>query len=321
MIVLFANDHQQHDPAFELYDGRQEPYAEKAERITKLLSACKQLGLPLHELTNTPDAAVVKAMHDSVYVNYIRSKSGGIAEHDQLIPSVFIKDTYTPLTRHTYKAALTSAGIAMSGAEKLQRGEHNTVYALCRPPGHHAEHNAMSGYCYFNNAALAAQELSKHGKVAILDVDYHHGNGTQHLFYDRSDVMYVSLHADPSIAFPYSSGFAEETGTGDGKGFTRNFPLSPDTTPEQYTQTLDLAIEVVREFEPAYVVLSLGFDTYKHDPIGNLNLNEETYNAIGELLADNLPRPTLIVQEGGYNINKLGELAKHFFTGYIKLQA
>lgn len=317
MIVLFANDHQHHNPAFEVYDGRQEPYAEKAERITKLLDACTQLDLLLHEIASSPDSAVLEALHDSVYVDYIRTKSSDVPEDDQLMPSVFIKDTYTPLTRYTYQAALTSAGIALDGAQKLWNGEHDVAYALCRPPGHHAEHNAMSGYCYFNNAALATQELSKHGKVAILDIDYHHGNGTQHLFYDRSDVMYVSLHADPTTAFPYSSGFADETGVREGEGFTRNFPLSPDTTPEQYIQTLTQATEVVRAFRPDYVVLSLGFDTYKHDPIGGLGLLEETYHTIGGLLANKIPQPTLIVQEGGYNIDKLGELAKNFFGGYM----
>lgn len=316
MVVLFANDYKLHDPKFEIYDGRQESYAEKPERIAQLFDACLRMGLPVEEVTQMPELSLIESLHDTKYISYLRTKSENVQDGDQLMPSVFIRDTYTPLMRHTYQAALKSAGIAIAGAEKLLDGQ-SKVYALCRPPGHHAESNAMGGYCYFNNAGLAANILSKHGKVAILDIDYHHGNGTQSLFYDRNDVLYVSLHADPSKAFPYISGFSDETGVRGGQGFNHNFALSPDTKLPQYLETLTEATKRINDFNPDYVVLSLGFDTYEDDPIAGLGLTEDDYQPLGELLADKLQRPTLIVQEGGYNVDMLGGLAEKFFKGYL----
>jgi acetoin utilization deacetylase AcuC-like enzyme len=316
MVVLFANDYKLHDPKYEVYDGRQEPYAEKPERITQLLEACLRMGFPVEEVTEMPELSLVESLHDTKYISYLRNKSESVQDGAQLMPSVFIRDTYTPLVRRTYQAALKSAGISIAGAEKLLAGQ-SKVYALCRPPGHHAESNSMGGYCYFNNAGLAANILSKHGKVAILDIDYHHGNGTQSLFYDRSDVLYVSLHADPSKAFPYISGFPEETGLREGQGFTHNFALAPDIKPHEYLQTLAEAANRINDFEPDYVILSLGFDTYKEDPIAGLGLGEDDYQSLGEVLASNLDQPTLIVQEGGYNAEMLGKLAEKFFKGYL----
>jgi acetoin utilization deacetylase AcuC-like enzyme len=175
----------------------------------------------------------------------------------------------------------------------------------------------MAGYCYINNAAVAANELSKYGKVAILDIDYHHGNGTQKIFYERSDVLYVSIHAAPEDAFPYSSGFKNEFGRGDGLGTNVNFPLPPETTAQKYLESLGKAFEIINKFSPDYVVVSLGFDTYENDPIGGLGIDEESFRTIGAQIKSNLAYPTLLVQEGGYAVDRLGALSEQFLNGFI----
>jgi acetoin utilization deacetylase AcuC-like enzyme len=318
MLVLYADDYLLHVPKYEYYDGKKTPHAEQPDRIARILSACKAMQLPVREISTNAPIQAVKNLHDVHYINYLRDKCASIRNEGQIMPSSYIRDTYTPLTRHTYEAALKSAELAILAARSVHQGEESTVYALCRPPGHHAEPDAMMGYCYFNNASLAADELSQHGKVAILDVDYHHGNGTQSIFYDRSDVLYVSLHADPASAFPYNTGFVDEKGTGKGQGYNVNIPLPQDTNPEGYIKNLKKASTIINKFQPDYLVLSLGFDGYESDPIGGLGLRLQDFTAIGSAIAKDLDYPTVIVQEGGYNVSKLESLATHFLEGYGK---
>jgi acetoin utilization deacetylase AcuC-like enzyme len=173
----------------------------------------------------------------------------------------------------------------------------------------------MGGYCYFNNAAVTANYLSRHGRGASLDIDFHHGNGTQHIFYDRSDVLYVSIHADPLARYPYISGFDDEQGRGAGLGSTKNYPLPLGTTDTEYIRTLDRALEDVRVFAPDYLVVSAGFDTYKDDPIGGFALTAACYEQIGQRISA-LNTPTVILQEGGYNVEALGDLAHTFLKGF-----
>jgi acetoin utilization deacetylase AcuC-like enzyme len=172
----------------------------------------------------------------------------------------------------------------------------------------------MGGYCYFNNAAIASHYLSQHGKVALLDVDFHHGNGSQDIFYERDDVLYVSIHADPRVRFPYSTGFASELGSGRGRGFNRNYPLALGTSDDAYLSALDVTLADVSGFEPAFLVVSLGFDTYRDDPIGGFALGSDVYTTIGERIAS-LGLPTLLVQEGGYNVEALPGLVQNFLKG------
>lgn len=225
MIKVYYNaDHRLHNPDFELYDGLETEYAEKAERLTAILQGVESLGIrPVSVKYNIPFKLLEK-IHDSKYISFIKNKSASVNDRRQIIPSYYIEDTYTPLTRHTYNVAMHSVGVALHGAKKILQDPHVRVYSLCRPPGHHAEEKAMGGYCYFNNASVAAELLSEKGKVAILDLDYHHGNGTQQAFYTRNDVMYVSLHANPESAYPYSTGFEDERGEGDGVGYNINIP-------------------------------------------------------------------------------------------------
>lgn len=234
---------------------------------------------------------------------------------ESIYPSYFTMDTYTPILPGTYFASVSAVNVALTGGELLLLKKEQLIYALCRPPGHHAETARMGGYCYFNNAAIVAQYLSQFGKVAILDIDFHHGNGTQEIFYDRSDVLYISIHADPRQKFPYSSGFPWERGVGRGFGFTKNYPLPLGLSELTYQKVLLKTLSDIKMFNPAFLIVSAGFDTYIHDPIGGFKLTIPFYKTIGEMI-NSLKLPTLIVQEGGYAIKDLGNIVVSFFRGF-----
>jgi acetoin utilization deacetylase AcuC-like enzyme len=222
-------------------------------------------------------------------------------------------DTFTPITTGTLDAALGGAAAALHAAEAVANGEQ-LVYVLTRPPGHHAERARCGGYSFLNNAALAADRLAKLGRVAVLDLDVHHGNGTQHLFYDRQDVLVVSLHGDPATLFPYFTGTEAETGTGPGLGFNVNLPLPPATGVRKYRPALGAALEHVGGFKPAFLVVSFGADTHEKDPIGGFRLPTEEFAKMGEAVRQ-LALPTVVVQEGGYNVDVLGECVTGFLDG------
>jgi acetoin utilization deacetylase AcuC-like enzyme len=216
----------------------------------------------------------------------------------------------------TYPAARAAVDVALTAADLVTDGAP-LAYALCRPPGHHASREMYGGYCFFNNAAIVAQRLVRGGarRVAILDLDYHHGNGTQQLFWERGDILYVSLHADPARAFPYFSGHATETGAGPGAGRTRNFPLAAGTDIEAYASALAASCELVSGFDAdAPLVLSLGFDTYAGDPIADFALQTADYARIGGMVGE-LGRPVIVIQEGGYALDAIGANAVTFLEG------
>ncbi len=202
---------------------------------------------------------------------------------------------------------------ALTAAAELSHGRPLS-YALVRPPGHHAEARAFGGFCYFNNAAIAAQYLVPQGKVAILDIDYHHGNGQQEIFYRRSDVLTVSIHGHPNFAYPYFSGFADERGTDAGLGFNLNLPLGESIDGPQYRTTLEKALTAVRRFEPVFLIVALGLDTAKGDPTGSWQLKAKDFELNGRQIGA-LELPTLVIQEGGYYTRTLGTNARHFFQG------
>ena len=234
--------------------------------------------------------------------------------HDRL--GAYCFDTATPIVSGTASAARAAVDIALTAVDRVLAGEP-LAYALCRPPGHHAGRNLIGGYCFFNNAAIAAQSMLDRGaqRVAILDVDFHHGNGTQQIFWDRGDVLYVSLHGDPAGSYPYFSGYATERGSGPGEGATLNLPLAGGTDGDAYLGALDEALRAIRDFDPdAPLIVSLGFDTYHADPICNLSLHTDDYVRIGAAIAS-LAMPVVAIQEGGYAVEALGANAVAFLGG------
>jgi len=224
-------------------------------------------------------------------------------------------DATSPFVAGSWQAIRTSANIALTGAEYLQ-GRERFMFAACRPPGHHATKNYCGGYCYLNNNALAAQSLRDGGaeRVAILDVDYHHGNGTQSIFYDRNDVLTVSLHADPKVEYPYFLGYEDEPGEGVGHGFNVNYPLPFGTAWERYSEALADAISQIERFSPEALVVALGLDTFAGDPTTHFEISTDDFARMGAAIAA-ISIPTLIVLEGGYSIEWIGENTVRFLTG------
>jgi len=202
---------------------------------------------------------------------------------------------------------------ALTAAEKLLEG-YRLAYALVRPPGHHAERRTFGGFCYFNSAAVAAQYLSAYGKVAVLDIDYHHGNGQQEIFYERSDVLTISIHGHPRFTFPYFSGFAQERGAGPGEGYNVNVPLPESVDGERYRQVLGKVLRRLAKFGPRFLIVALGLDTARGDPTGTWSLRPKDFEANGMMIGA-LHLPTLVVQEGGYNNRVLGVNARRFLMG------
>jgi len=221
-------------------------------------------------------------------------------------------DTFTPLNQNAYLAARRAVDCALTAAEALDQG-YQLAYALVRPPGHHAERRAFGGFCYLNSTAVAAEFLSEKGRVAILDVDYHHGNGQQNIFYERPDVLTISLHGHPRFAYPYFTGFEDERGAGAGEGYNVNYPLPEVLDGAAFRETLSLAVKRIRRFAPAHLVVALGFDPAKDDPTGTWSLGAQDFAENGRMIGE-LRLPTLVVQEGGYRTRTLGTNARRFFT-------
>jgi acetoin utilization deacetylase AcuC-like enzyme len=274
----------------------------------------------------------IKSVHDSGFVDYVRRVCAGIDPGTSIYPYVFpvrnrtrppkalpiragyyCIDTFTPINGNAYLAARRAVDCTLTAAKKLLEG-YRLAYALVRPPGHHAERSSFGGFCYFNSTAVATDYLSNYGKVAILDIDYHHGNGQQEIFYERSDVLTISIHCHPTIAYPYFSGFVGEKGRGVGKGYNVNFPLPENVYGEYYRTVLREALRRVIRFGPEFLIIALGLDTAKEDPTGSWSLVAQDFESIGKMIGS-LRSPTLVVQEGGYDTRVLGINARSFFTG------
>ena len=224
-------------------------------------------------------------------------------------------EAMTPLMEGTYAAACAAVEVALSAtAHVLDTGA--AAYGLCRPPGHHAPRAGYGGYCYFNNAAIAAHHVASTtgSRVTVLDVDYHHGNGTQQIFYERDDVQFVSLHADPNRAYPYVIGYADETGAGRGRGHNLNIPLPAGIDDDAYGSALARALDAVVTFDPTMVIVSLGVDTFYDDPLGDFMVTTAGFARQGSAIQE-LGRPTVVLQEGGYAWDKIGANVDAFLTG------
>lgn len=256
---------------------------------------------------------------DVFYRESLRNRMGEAAGEPRSITARlgwWCFETTTPLTEGTYEAARAAVDTALTATDTVLGGER-VAYGLCRPPGHHATRDLYGGYCFFNNAAIAAQDIVRRtgGKVTVLDVDYHHGNGTQEIFYERDDVQYVSLHGDPRRAYPYFTGHADETGTGRGLGSTFNVPLPARTADDAYIAALATCAEEIAAFKPDALVVSLGLDTFVTDPIADLAVTTEGFARSGALLAQ-LGLPTVVLQEGGYDVAALGRNVHAWLTGF-----
>lgn len=220
----------------------------------------------------------------------------------------------TPFFRGIFDFAKSSVDASLTGADLLKNKE-KLVYVLNRPPGHHAEKAKIGGFCYFNNVAIVANYLKNYGKIAILDFDVHHGNGTQQIFYKRNDVLYLSIHESPH-EYPKKCGYAHETGFGKGKGFNFNFPLPYNSDWGSYVNPLKRCIKIIREYTPSVLLISAGYDAVDGDIVGNLKLKPSDYKTVGHMIAS-LNLPTLIVQEGGYTPEKNAECALNFVSGLL----
>lgn len=328
-IALIVND--QHD----IHHVKDRGYVEAPVRIR---SITKELGRTHFFEPVTPrkfGIGVIERVHKPEFVQFLRKACANVPAGKSVYPYVFpirnrtrppndlplragyyCIDTFTPLNANAYKAARRSVDCAMTGAECLLDGRR-AAYALVRPPGHHAESEAFGGFCYFNSAAIAAHHLSEHGKVVLLDIDYHHGNGAQDIFYSRRDVFTMSIHGHPRYTYPYFSGFEDEKGDGDGKGYNLNLPLPENVDGERYRKVLSGALDKIRKFAPQFLVLALGLDTAKGDPTGSFQLMAKDFRENGRLIGE-LGIPILVVQEGGYKTQTLGVNARHFFTGLWK---
>lgn len=331
MLVFYSDTHKLHNPPFELFDGGQHmPYLENPERMERILTVLKERDWA--EILEPVDFGLnpILAVHDADYIDFLRTAYEEWTqvktdyEKKALLPATFpprgwshrpksllgragyyMFDLSAPITDGTYRAALSSANCALSGAQAIADGE-KSAFALSRPPGHHAGKSYCGGYCYLNNAAIAANWLSARGKVAILDIDYHAGNGTQDIFYERGDVLTISIHADPDGEYPAFCGYADETGAGPGSGWHRNFPLPTGIKDIGYLSVLDESLNLIQSFGTVFLVLSAGMDLYSGDPLGQFNVTREGIRKIGEHVSG-LELPTLIVMEGGYNNEDLGE--------------
>jgi acetoin utilization deacetylase AcuC-like enzyme/GNAT superfamily N-acetyltransferase len=274
----------------------------------------------------------IRAVHDPGYVDYIYRVCADLDAGTSVYPYVFpvrnrarppkdlalragyyCIDTFTPLNGNAYLAAKRAVDCALTAAKQLLEG-YRLAYALVRPPGHHAESATYGGFCYFNSAATAAHLLSAYRKVAILDIDYHHGNGQQEIFYERSDVLTISIHGHPGFAYPYFSGFIGERGSGEGKGYNVNLPLAENIDSETYRKALRDALKRISRFDPGFLVVALGLDTAKEDPTGSWSLEATDFEAVGKMIGA-LYIPTVVVQEGGYDTRVLGINARSFLTG------
>lgn len=236
-------------------------------------------------------------------------------------------DTACPIDAHTWTAACAAANSAIHAARLVATGADNAAYAICRPPGHHATRDMAGGFCYLNHVAIAAESVlpilrsrGGAGRVAILDVDVHHGNGTQDIFYERDDVYFVSVHGDPSSFYPHMAGYAQERGTGRGEGYTLNLPLPIGSEEETVLAAIGRALEAIGRFAPELLFISLGFDTYVHDPLAAFGVTTPGFSRMGALIAG-VGLPTVLVQEGGYALDALSANLTAFLDGFESVAA
>ncbi|MBD8495808.1 histone deacetylase family protein [Pseudomonas syringae] len=335
MKTFFHPAQRLHHPRSYLSRGQMRQPQEVPARIDPLLAVVEKLDFPLLE-PGDHGLAPLAAVHSQAYLDYLSTayqQWHAVPEDwgDEVMSNIYIRegnplrgvlgktarylaDGSCPIGEHTWQAAYWSAQSAVAAAHAVIEGDAS-AYALCRPPGHHARAEAAGGFCFLNNAAIAAQVLrGQFARVAVFDTDMHHGQGIQEIFYARDDVLYVSIHGDPTNFYPVVAGFDDEIGTGAGQGFNLNLPMAHGASEADFFARMDEAAEALRAFAPEVLVLSLGFDIYENDPQSKVAVTHEGFRRLGQRIKA-LGVPCVVVQEGGYDIATLDENARRFFDG------
>ena len=342
MQVILSDDHRAHFPSGELFEGGLVRPFECPERWDHVVAALDAAGFEDRHDPEPVDLDGVVRVHDPAYVDFLRTfwedwtASGHTGDaiptmfpvrglrHDRvpLEPDgrlgYFALAAETAITAGTWKAASAAAAIAQTG-QRLVAGGSPVAFGLCRPPGHHASSDQFGGYCFLNNAAIAAEGFLVDGadRVAVLDIDFHHGNGTQKIFWERADVLFTSLHGHPADAFPYFLGYEDETGAGLGEGCTANYPMRPGTGFAEWSTALGDACRRVLAHRPDALVVSLGVDTFEGDPISFFRLATADYLEVGRRIGA-LRLPTLYVMEGGYAVDEIGTNTVNVLLGHLE---
>lgn len=346
MLIFHNPVHDKHSGRQEMFRGKLVPCHETPARLEYVLDALRQRGIGELRAPSAPDMDLIKRVHTPRYVDFLASAWSEWIALDpanadlDVLPSIwpvrgfrhdieptnfaarvglFSFDSGCPLTAGTWEAATAGAACAIDAARAISQGQgQHAAMALTRPPGHHAGADFFGGYCFLNNAALAAQALRDAGaqRVAVLDVDYHHGNGTQSIFYDRGDVLTVSVHGDPTTEYPFYLGYADERGDGAGQGCNVNLPLPAGSDFAAWTAALQQGLDAVRAFKADALVVALGVDTYEGDPISKFKLKSADYLQVGRLLAG-LGLPAVFTMEGGYAVADVGVNVANVLEGYL----
>jgi len=344
MITYYNHDHALHKGRVEMFRGRMVPCFEVPERVDHVLAELTRRSIGPIQAPQEWDDCALAAIHDLRYLDFLSTAwqewvalDAGNAQCDA-IPSVwpirgmrsdqvpenfaarmglFSFDAGSPLTSGTWRAARLGAQCALSAAQCVADGARS-AFALTRPPGHHAGADYFGGYCFLNNAALGAQQLRNAGatKVAVLDIDYHHGNGTQDIFYKRADVLFVSVHGDPRTEYPFFLGHSDERGAAEGLGFNLNLPLPKGSDYANWSQALEQGLLTIESFGADALVVSMGMDTFAGDPISGFTLQSDDYLRIGERLL-RLGMPTVFVFEGGYAVHEIGVNAVNVLQAFV----
>lgn len=339
MLTVYSDKHFLRDSKTELYGGQLVPPFECPVRAEHVLERVKQVGLGNIAAPQSFADEVITRIHKADFIHFLatcwkdwqaegyegeaiatcwpaRGMQQRVPTHIEGKLGYYALAAETAISSGTWEAARSSADVALTAQASIAGGA-NAAFALCRPPGHHAAGDMFGGYCFINNAAVAAQAFIDQGagRVALLDVDFHHGNGSQAIFYERDDVMFLSLHGDPRDAFPHFLGYADEAGANDGAGFNHNYPMGPGTAFDTWGDALDNACRKIARYSPDALVISLGVDTFENDPISFFKLTSDDFKRYGGRIAQ-LGLPTLFVMEGGYAVEEIGLNAVNVLEGF-----
>ncbi len=340
MKIIYSEKHKAHFGAKEMRYDQMIEMSDSPQRIDIIIEGLAKAGFTELVQAAVFDIEVAKKIHSPDFIDFLQrayplweqefgpggfataytfgmrgmSQSPNESVHSML--SCYTFDVCVPIVEGTWLAIRSAIDVVLSGVQAISQGDR-AVLSLCRPPGHHASQDLAGGYCYMNNVAIAAQQYLDKGakRVAILDVDYHHGNGTQRIFYQRSDVLFISLHARPEQEYPFLMGYQNEVGKGAGEGFNVNMPMPKGTAFTDYAKCLAQGLERVKDYQPDVLLISLGVDTYIDDPVGGFALVSEDYLSLGGMIGE-LQLPTHFVMEGGYAMDDLGTNVANVISGF-----